>query len=114
MEIIAPLNELFITDDLTDKALINYAYSIRDKVSENEVAMTQIANNSREQAMLGDFPEALDDAVVQSGEVHQNQMMQYLNSKELRAGFQRVVFDVLLAKRGQSVGNTAPSSTSDT
>ena len=26
-------------------------------------------------------------------------MMQYLNSKELQAGFQRVVFDMLLAKR---------------
>ena len=29
----------------------------------------------------------------------QNQMMQYLNSKELQAGFQRVVLDMLLAKR---------------
>jgi type I restriction enzyme R subunit len=40
----------------------------------------------------------MDEAVMGSGEAHQNQMMQYLNSKELQAGFQRVVFDMLLAK----------------
>jgi type I restriction enzyme R subunit len=63
--------------------------------------MHQIANNAPEQAMLGDFPRALDDAVMGSGEAHQNQMMQYLNSKALQAGFQRVVFDMLLALRAE-------------
>ena len=36
---------------------------------------------------------------MNSGEAHQNQKMQYLNSKDLQAGFQRVVFDMLLAKQ---------------
>ena len=98
-QIIARLNDLFITDGLTDHDLINYAYAIRDKVSENERVMNQIASNSPEQALLGDFPTALDEAVMDSGEAHQNQMMQYLNNKELQAGFQRIVFDMLLAKR---------------
>ena len=97
-QIITRLNELFITDGLTEGDLINYAYAIRDKVSENQRVMNQIANNSAEQALLGDFPAALDDAVMGSGEAQQNQMMQYLNNKELQAGFQRVVFDMLLAK----------------
>ena len=34
--IIDKLNELFITDELTDKDLVNYAYTIRDKVRELE------------------------------------------------------------------------------
>ncbi|WP_417745551.1 type I restriction endonuclease subunit R [Rosistilla oblonga] len=96
--IIARLNELFITDGLTDQDLINYAYTIRDKVRENTRVMGQIENNSPEQALLGDFAGALDDAVMSSGEVHQNQMTQYLNSPELQAKFQRVIFDMLLAK----------------
>lgn len=96
--IIARLNELFITDGLTNSDLINYAHTIRDKVRENERVMHQIANNSAEQALLGDFVNAMDDAVMDSSEVHQNQMMQYLNSKELQAGFQRVVFNMLLSK----------------
>ncbi len=96
-QIIARLNELFITDGLTDQDLINYAYTIRDKVRENERVMDQIANNSAEQALLGDFAGALDDAVMSSSEVHQNQMIQYLNSRELQSKFQRVIFDMLLA-----------------
>ncbi|MCF7991437.1 MAG: DEAD/DEAH box helicase family protein [Thiohalocapsa sp.] len=104
-QIISRLNELFVTDGLTDKDLINYARTIRDKVRENQRVMHQIANNSREQALLGDFPGALDDAVMESGEAHQNQMMQYLNSKELQAGFQRVVFDMLLAGEAPAAGN---------
>ncbi|MEM6794140.1 MAG: S24 family peptidase, partial [Acidobacteriota bacterium] len=98
-QIIERLNELFVTDGLTDQDLISYAYTIRDKVSENRRVMNQIANNSPEQALLGDFAGALDDAVMGSGEAHQNQMMQYLNSKDVQSGFQRIVFDLLLAQQ---------------
>lgn len=58
-QIIARLNDLFVTDGLTDQDLINYAYTIRDKISENERVTHQIANNSAEQALLGDFAGAL-------------------------------------------------------
>ncbi|TKB07454.1 type I restriction endonuclease subunit R [Desulforhopalus sp. IMCC35007] len=94
-QIITRLNELFITDELTDKDLVNYAYTIRDKVLENATVMLQIANNSPEQAMLGDFPKAVDDAVMGSHEAHQNQMMQLLSDPRRAAGFARVVFDLL-------------------
>ncbi|KJF84652.1 hypothetical protein, partial [Photobacterium phosphoreum] len=56
------LNELFSTENLTDNDMINYAKTVRDKLSENESVMTQINNNTRDQAMLGDFPQAIDDA----------------------------------------------------
>jgi type I restriction enzyme, R subunit len=94
-QIITRLNELFITDELTDKDLVNYAHTIRDKVRENELVMMQIANNSPEQAMLGDFSKAIDDAVLGSSEAHQNQMMQLLSDPAKAAGFARVVFDLL-------------------
>ena len=98
-QIIARLNELFITDGLSDQDLINYAHTIRDKVSENGRVMDQIENNSPEQALLGDFASALDEAVMSSSEVHQNQMMQYLNNPDLQAQFRRVIFEMLLVKR---------------
>ncbi|MEO6422175.1 MAG: type I restriction endonuclease subunit R, partial [Candidatus Nitrotoga sp.] len=94
-QIISRLNELFITDRLTEKDLVNYAYTIRDKISENALVMKQIANNSTEQAMLGDFSKAVDDAVMDSSEAHQNQMMQLLSNPAKAAGFARVVFDLL-------------------
>ena len=84
-----------MTDGLTDRDLINYAHTIRDKVSENKNVMNQIQNNTPEQAMLGDFPKALDDAVMDSSEAHQKQMMQILTNQEVAKGFARVVFDLI-------------------
>ena len=94
-QIVHRLNELFITDQLTEKDMVNYAYTISDKVRENNIVMQQIANNSAEQAMLGDFPRAVDDAILGSGDAHQNQMMQLLSDPKRAAGFAKVVFDIL-------------------
>lgn len=94
-QIISRLNELFVTDQLTEKDIVNYAYTIRDKVSENSSVMNQIANNTREQAMLGDFPKAIDDAILGSSEAHQNQMMQLLSDPKKAADFAKIVFDML-------------------
>lgn len=57
-QIVSRLNELFITDQLTEADMVNYANTISDKVRENELVMRQLMSNSREQAMLGDFPKA--------------------------------------------------------
>ncbi|KEQ12605.1 Restriction endonuclease, type I, EcoRI, R subunit/Type III [Endozoicomonas montiporae] len=94
-QIVARLNELFITDELSDGDLINYAYTVRDKLTENDTVMKQIENNTAEQALLGDFPQAIDDAVMDSNEAHQEMMMQYLSNPEVARGFARVVFDML-------------------
>jgi type I restriction enzyme R subunit len=94
-EIISALNELFITDELTEKDLINYAYTVRDKVKENSVVMDQIANNTDEQAMLGDFPLAIDEAVLGSSDAHQNQMIQLLSDPDKSKRFAQVIFELL-------------------
>ena len=97
--ILKRLNELFITDNLTDDDLLNYARTVADKVGENERVMHQIKNNSSEQAFLGDFPQAVDDAVMDSADAHQNQMMQVLSNPEVAKGFARVVFDLLIGNK---------------
>ncbi|WP_209438580.1 type I restriction endonuclease subunit R [Vibrio natriegens] len=93
--IIERLNEVFVTDNLTDKDMINYAFTVRDKLTENETVMSQIANNTREQAMLGDFPRAIDDAILNSNEAHQEQMMQLLSDPNKTKQFARVIFEML-------------------
>ncbi|QYJ94767.1 type I restriction endonuclease subunit R [Shewanella spartinae] len=97
--IIERLNEVFVTDNLTDKDMINYAFTVRDKLTENEMVMSQIANNTREQAMLGDFPRAIDDAILNSNEAHQEQMMQLLSDPNKTKQFARVIFDMLSGYR---------------
>lgn len=54
-KIVARLHELFDTENLTDSDLINYSQTIWDKVNENQIVMKQIANNTADKAMLGDF-----------------------------------------------------------
>jgi len=72
-QILVRLNELFITDELTDKDLINYAHTVRDKLQENS-------------------------AVMDCNQAQQAMMMQYLSNPELAKGFARVVFDLLQAQ----------------
>ena len=74
---------------------MNYAYTVRDKVRENEKVMSQLANNSNEQAMLGDFPKAVDDDILDSGAAHENQKMQLLSDPKKAAAFAKLVFDLL-------------------
>jgi type I restriction enzyme R subunit len=95
LEMIARLNELFITDKLTDQDLVSYAFTVRDKVRENERVMSQLANNSDEQALLGDFPKAVEDAILDSGEAYENQKLQLLSDPKKAAAFARVMFDLV-------------------
>lgn len=97
-QIIVRLNELFITDNLTDQDLVSYAYTIRDKVKENQSVMHQIANNTPEQAMLGDFPKAIDDAILGSSEAHKEQVMQLLSDPKRSAEFAKLIFELLTSK----------------
>ncbi len=101
-QIIARMNELFITDDLTEKDQINYFNTLYDKITESPRVMDQIANNSLEQAMLGDFPAAMDNAVMEIAAAHQNQSTQYMNSKEVATGVQRLLLEML--KFGRRLG----------
>lgn len=94
-QIIARLNEVFIVDQLTENDLVNYAYTIRDKISENALVMNQLANNTPEQAMLGDFPKAIDDAILDSNAAQQEQMLQLLSDPAKAQAFSRIVFDLL-------------------
>lgn len=94
-QIIARLNEIFITDNLTDGDQVSYVYAVRDKLRENERVMNQLASNSEEQALLGDFPKAVDDAILDSGEAFENQKMQLLSDPKKAAAFAKLIFDLL-------------------
>lgn len=97
-QIIQRLNDLFAGDGLTDDDLVNYAETITSKVRENERVMTQIANNTREQAMLGDFQKAIEDAILDSNEAHQKQMMKLLTMPEKGNIFANIIYEMLNRK----------------
>lgn len=94
--IIARLNELFAGESLTDKDRINYLHTIKDKVMENHGVVEQLRKNAPDQIMLGDFPGAVQDAVMESMESHTNLASQLLREPELGREFASLLLDVLL------------------
>jgi type I restriction enzyme R subunit len=95
-EIIERMNDLFIEDGLSENDMLNYANTIMGKVSENEVAMDQVSNNTKEQAMLGQFPEAIQNAIIESMDTHNTMAMKALSSDLVSKGIASLVFDMLM------------------
>ncbi|MFK8078383.1 MAG: type I restriction endonuclease subunit R [Granulosicoccus sp.] len=94
-QILARLNEIFLMDELTEGDAVDFLHTVKNKVTENERAMMQFRNNTREQAMLGDFPTAVNDAIIGSGEAQRNQMMQLLADPEKAKNFTRLIYDLI-------------------
>ncbi len=97
-QVLSRMNELFISDHLTDKDMISNAFAVYNKITENENVMTQIKNNSPEQAILGDFLQAVDNAVMDSNDARQEFMLQYLSDPARAKGFAYLMFDMLTGK----------------
>lgn len=97
--ILSRVNDVFVTDKLTDQDMINYVQTVADKMSENTRMMTQIQNNPREQAMLGEFDTALDDAVLDSNVAHMEQMTQLMSDPAKMKQFAHIIYDVLVKSR---------------
>jgi len=105
-QIVGHMNALF-EGDLSDEDMINYANTIKDKVMENSKVMAQVNNNSKEQAMIGGFAEAINSAVIESLDVHQGLATQVLGEDRIKEGFADVVYELLVQglKRNAKVGN---------
>jgi len=94
-EIIERMNQLF-EGEFSDGDALSYARTIMTKLRENDRVMTQLQENSREQAMKGDFPTAVEDAVIESMETHTELAQQFLSKKQVKDGFARLVMDLML------------------
>jgi len=98
-QIIQRLNGLFVTDRLTKIVIVNYAGTFRDNLRENSKSMDQSANNSPEQAMLGDFPREIDNVIMGGSEAHQNLMMQVLPNPAKAKNFAKIISDMSLKNK---------------
>lgn len=97
-EIISRMNDLFGGSSLSESDMTNYAHTIADKIRENDQVMEQIRSNSPEQTMLGDFPGAVEDAVIDSMDVHSGLAEKFLASKLVQEGFARLLLQMLTNK----------------
>jgi len=102
--ILEKLNELFDTGDLTKNDMINYAYTVCDKIFENKKVMDQVRNNPRKQILIGDYPAAVCDAVMESGAAHNNQMQQCLSDDKKLKKLELIILDLLQDKLQRKAG----------
>ncbi|MDD3769817.1 MAG: type I restriction endonuclease [Sulfuricurvum sp.] len=100
--IIKKMNELF-SGELTDDDKLNYARTIRDKVMENSKVVEQFRTNSKEQAMMGDFPSVMTDAIIESMDAHQSMAKQVFESETKREGFARLILDMIYRDMGSAL-----------
>ncbi len=97
--IIERLNELFASEDLTDNDRLNYMNTIKDKVLENPQVVQQLENNTPDQVMIGDYPGAVQDAVMESLQTHSGLASQLLQNETVSKEFARLLLDVILKER---------------
>jgi len=71
--------------------------------------MDQLNNNSAEQAMLGDFPGAVLDAVIDSRNTHNDLAMQYLSDEKIAKGFARLLLGMLVRVKNQTQPGSSPT-----
>lgn len=93
-ELIKQLNLVF-EGELSDSDLVNYAYSVRDKLLENETLRTQARNNTKKQF---DESDALHDAILTAVEnqndVNGNLARQVLSDARTRDAFLKIIRDL--------------------
>lgn len=94
-QVIESLNNLF-SGNFTDDDVYNYARTISDKIKEDTVVIEQINNNNKEQAMLGGFADRLNDAVIDSLDIHQSMATQVLSEERIRKGLANIVYDFII------------------
>lgn len=93
--IIARLNDIF-AGEFSDTDVLNYANTIADKVRENGAVMEQLKNNSPDQAMMGDLPVAVEKAVIDSMDIHENLAKQLLEDEHKAANFGKLLMELLV------------------
>jgi type I restriction enzyme R subunit len=74
--------------------------TIKDKVLENQKVVQQLENNTPDQVMLGDYPNAVQDAVMDSLQAHSDMASPVLQDDTQLIKFARLLLDVIFRERG--------------
>jgi type I restriction enzyme R subunit len=99
--ILEQLNDLFGTE-VTDGDKLDWLQGMASKIAENQPLMEQVRNNSRDAIMLGDFPKAVDAAVIERMDTQNGMSLDYLSRPDAANRIQSLLLDILL--KGLQIG----------
>lgn len=105
-EIIQRMNDLFGTQ-LSDEDKVAFAQHISSKLRENETVMAQVNNNTRDQAMKADLPDAATTAIVEAMTSHKALSERLLSDQDTMKGFMSILYDMLKSDGMQQEGMEA-------
>ncbi|KVJ92385.1 type I restriction endonuclease subunit R [Enterobacter asburiae] len=97
--ILEQLNDLFGTE-VTDGDKLDWLQGMASKIAENQPLMEQVRNNSRDAIMLGDFPKAVDAAVIERMDTQNGMSLDYLSRPGAANRIQSLLLDILLKGLG--------------
>ena len=105
---------MFAGENLTDNDRLNYINTIKDKVLENQAVMQQLENNTPDQVMIGDYPNAVQDAFMDSLQAHNGLASQLLQNESVSKEFARLLLEVILKEKvaGDQIGSLSAGDSS--
>ena len=101
-QIIQQLNEVFITDKLLDSDMIGALNMAVGHLQANDQVMKQTDHNPRDQVMKGDFPQVVEDSLLNANESYQEIILQLFSDPEKMKGFQDLAYDLLMYRKGSN------------
>lgn len=101
-EILAKMNEVF-GEGVTEGDKLDWLQGMASKIAENESVMAQIHNNDRKAIMQGDFPKAVDEAVISRMGTQEEMSMDYLSRPDTAKILQNLLLDLLLKGLGREL-----------
>ncbi|QFY89804.1 type I restriction endonuclease subunit R [Magnetovirga frankeli] len=93
-ELINALNDLF-GEGITEEDKVSFAVHISDKLRTNDTVMAQVNNNTREQALKADLPDAATDAIVEAMASHEKMATRLLSDEGARTIFLGLLYEML-------------------
>ncbi|SHH95869.1 type I restriction endonuclease subunit R [Ferrimonas marina] len=94
-EILERMNDLFGAET-TDGDKLTLLQGAVSKISENETVMAQVENNSEAQIMMGDFPQAMQTAMIEAMASHKQLTTEYLSNDDVAREFNKLVLGMLV------------------
>lgn len=101
-ELIERLNELFGAE-ITEDDKVMFAVHISEKLRANNSVMAQVRNNSRDQALKADLPDAATDAIVAALESHEKMATRLLKDQPAMETFLGLLYDLLRHSRTENL-----------
>jgi type I restriction enzyme R subunit len=101
-ELTERLNELFGAE-ITEDDKVMFAVHISEKLRANDSVMAQVRNNSREQALKADLPDAATDAIVAALESHEKMATRLLKDNSAMETFLGLLYDLLRHSRTENL-----------